>query len=150
MTDRLAGLVQEQHSVRSGLLNHLRVDVVAVCPSSGVFVVGVRDQAREVGLLVARGGIVEGEEGEGDTSDRDVEASLSQQSVHCLLCVRERRIGGSRSGLTYAEALVAGGVVGVTSTVAGVTALDLGSHTARGAQSCSLKGLHVVWAKQWA
>jgi hypothetical protein len=77
VTDRLAGLVQEQHSVRSSLLDHLRVDVVAVRPSSGVNVVGVRDQAREVGLLVARGGIVESEEGEGDTSDRDVEASLS-------------------------------------------------------------------------
>jgi hypothetical protein len=77
VTDRLAGLVQEQHSVRSSLLDHLRVDVVAVRPSSGVLVVGVRDQAREVGLLVARGGIVESEEGEGDTSDRDVEASLS-------------------------------------------------------------------------
>lgn len=77
VTDRLAGLVQEQHSVRSGLLNHLRVDVVAVCPSSGVFVVGVRDQAREVGLLVAGGGIVESKEAERQTSNRDVEASLS-------------------------------------------------------------------------
>jgi hypothetical protein len=77
VTDRLAGLVQEQHSVRSGLLNHLRVDVVAVRPSSGVFVVGVRNQAREVGLLVARGGIVEGKEAERETGDRDVEASLS-------------------------------------------------------------------------
>jgi hypothetical protein len=77
VTDRLAGLVQEQHPVRSGLLNHLRVDVVAVCPGSGIFVVGVRDQAREVGLLVARGGIVESDKGEGDTGDRDVEASLS-------------------------------------------------------------------------
>ena len=77
MTDRLAGLVQEQHSVRSSLLNHIRVGVVAVSPGAGVFVVGVRNQAGEVGLLVARGSIVEGEEGEGNTSDRDVEASLS-------------------------------------------------------------------------
>jgi len=53
------------------------VGVVAVSPGAGVFVVGVRNQAGEVGLLVARGSIVEGEEGEGNTSDRDVEASLS-------------------------------------------------------------------------
>jgi hypothetical protein len=58
--------------------------------------------------------------------------------------MRARRICSSCSVLTYAEALVAGGVVGVTGTVAGMTALDLGSHTARGAQSCSLKGLHAV------
>ena len=77
MTGSLAGLIEEQHSVRSSLLNHLRVGVVAVRPRAGVLVVGVRDQAGEVGLLVARGGIVEGEEGEGDTSDRDIEASLS-------------------------------------------------------------------------
>jgi hypothetical protein len=34
--------------------------------------------------------------------------------------------------------------VRVAGTVAGVAALDLGSHTACGTQSCSLKGLHVV------
>ena len=44
-------------------------------------------------------------------------------------------------GVTYAEALgAARGVVGVTGDVAGVTALDLGSYTTRGAQGCSLKG----------
>jgi hypothetical protein len=37
-------------------------------------------------------------------------------------------------------------VVRVAGTVAGIAALDLGSHTAGGTQSCSLKGLHVVWA----
>lgn len=42
--------------------------------------------------------------------------------------------------LTYAEALVAGGVVGVAGTVTGIAALDLGSHTARGAKGCSLMG----------
>jgi hypothetical protein len=150
VTDRLAGLVQEQHSVRSSLLDHLRVGVVAVRPSSGILVVGVRNQAREVGLLVARGGIVESEEPERETGNCDVEASLSEQSVCCLLCMRERRLCGSCSGLTYAEALIAGRVVRVAGTVASMTALDLGSHTARGAQSCSLKGLHVVWANQWA
>ena len=47
----------------------------------------------------------------------------------------------SFQGVTYAEALAAGrGVVGVTGAVAGVTALDLGSYTTRGAQGCSLKG----------
>jgi hypothetical protein len=34
--------------------------------------------------------------------------------------------------------------VGVAGTVAGIAALDLGSHTARGAKGCSLDGLHVV------
>jgi hypothetical protein len=58
--------------------------------------------------------------------------------------MRDRRICSSCLDLTYAEALVAGGMVGATGAVAGMTALDLGSHTARGAQSCSLKGLHVV------
>jgi hypothetical protein len=94
VTDRLAGLVQEQHSVRSSLLNHVRVSVVAVRPRAGVFVVGVRNQACEVGLLVARGGIVESEEAEGETSGRDVETSLSEQLVCCLSCVRERRLCG--------------------------------------------------------
>lgn len=99
MTDRLAGLVQEQHSVRGSLLNHVRVGVVAVRPRAGVLVVGVRDQAREVGLLVARSGIVEGEEGERNTGDRDVEASLSQLSVCCLPYMRGRRHCGSCSSL---------------------------------------------------
>jgi hypothetical protein len=53
-------------------------------------------------------------------------------------------LGALAQALTYAEALIAGGVVGVAGTVAGIAALDLGSHTARGAKSCSLKGLHVV------
>jgi hypothetical protein len=40
--------------------------------------------------------------------------------------------------------------VSVTSAVAGVTALDLGSYTTRGAQGCSLKGKHDVCVSQWA
>lgn len=39
--------------------------------------------------------------------------------------------------------------MGVAAALAGVAALDLGSDTARGAQCCSLKGLHGVWASQW-
>lgn len=33
--------------------------------------------------------------------------------------------------------------------LAGVAALNLGLYTARGAQCCSLEGLHGVWASQW-
>lgn len=140
MTDSLTGLIEEQHSVSSSLLDHLCVNVVAVRPGAGVFIVSVRDQAREVRLLVARSGIVESEEGGRHGSDRDEETRLFPQLVIAFLGVfaRNRR---SVQGVTYAEALGAGrGVVGVTRAVAGVTALDLGSYTTRGAQGCSLKG----------
>lgn len=76
MTDCVAGFVQEQDSVCRSLFNHVRVSVVALGPSVCVFVVGVRDQAGEVRLLVARSGIVEAEEGDRNSSDRDVETSL--------------------------------------------------------------------------
>lgn len=81
MTNSLTGLVQEQHSVRSSLLDHFCVNVVAIRPRAGVFVVGVGDQAREVGLLVARCGIAEGKEGGGHCSNRDEEARLYPQLV---------------------------------------------------------------------
>ena len=84
MTRGVAGLVEEQHSVGSGLLDHLCVNVVAVRPGVGVFVVGVGDQASEVRLLVARGGIVEGEEGGRHSGDRDEETSLQTQLVPLL------------------------------------------------------------------
>lgn len=76
MTDSLTGLVEEEHSVRSGLLNHLCVGVVAVRPGVGVFVVGVGDQAGEVRLLVAGSGIAETEEGDGHSGDRNEETRL--------------------------------------------------------------------------
>lgn len=81
VTNSLAGLVEEQHSVGSGLLNHLCVGVVAVRPGVGVFVVSVGDQAREVRLLVARSGIVESEEGGRHGSDRNEETRLHLQLV---------------------------------------------------------------------
>jgi hypothetical protein len=140
MTDSLAGLVEEQHSVRRSLLDHFCVGVVTIRPGVGVFVVSVRDQAREVGLLVARGGIVEAEEGDGDGRDRDEETRLCAQLVPAFLSssARNRCLF---QGLTYAEALGARrGVVSVTSAVTGVTTLDLGSYTTRRAQGCSLKG----------
>lgn len=84
MTDSLIGLVEEQHSVRSSLLDHFCVDVVAVCPCVGVFVVGVGDQAREVGLLVARGRIVETEEEDGHGNNRSVETRLYPLLVTAL------------------------------------------------------------------
>lgn len=141
MTNSLAGLVEEQHSVGSSLLDHLCVGVVAVRPGVGVFVVSVGDQTRKVRLLVAGSGIVEGEEGGRHGGDRDEEASLRPQLVSCFLrlfALMRRSFPGC---FTYAEALGARrGVVGVTGAVAGVTALDLGSYTTRGAQGCSLKG----------
>lgn len=84
MAGGIAGLVEEQHSVGSGLLDHLCVNVVAVRPGVGVFVVSVGDQAGEVRLLVARGGIVEGEEGGRHGGDRDEETSLHHQLVPLL------------------------------------------------------------------
>lgn len=90
VTDSVTGLVEEQHSVRGSLLDHFCVDVVAVRPCAGILVVGVGNQAREVGLLVARSGIVEAEEGDGHGSNRDVKASLSLQLVHCLFHVLAR------------------------------------------------------------
>lgn len=38
----------------------------------------------------------------------------------------------------------------VAGAVARVATLNLGSHTTRGAQCCSLKGLHCTGASQWA
>jgi hypothetical protein len=150
VTNRLTGLVQEQHSVRSSLLDHFCVDVVAIRPCAGVFVVGVGDQAREVGLLVAGSGPVEAEEGDRHGGDRNEETRLYPQLVFASFTAL-RAIAVLSQGRTYAEALSAGGgVVSVTSAVAGVTALDLGSYTTRGAQGCSLKGKHDVCASQWA
>ena len=80
----IAGLVEEQQSVGGGLLDHLCVNVVALRPGVGVFVVGVGNQASEVGLLVARSGIVEGEEGGRHSSDRHEETSLHVQLVLLL------------------------------------------------------------------
>ena len=140
MTDSLTGLVEEQYSVRRSLLDHFCVGVVAIRPGVGVFVVGVRDQAREVGLLVARSGIVEAEEGNGDGRNRDEETRLCAQLVTAFPGSHARNCWLFQ-GLTYAEALRARrGVVSVTSAVTGVTALNLGSYTTRRAQGCSLKG----------
>jgi hypothetical protein len=150
MTDSLTGLVQEQHSVRSSLLNHFCVNIVAIRPCVGVFVVGVGNQAREVGLLVAGSGPVEAEESDGHGGDRNEETRLHPQLVIAFF-TSSRAIAVLSQGRTYAEALSAGGgVVSVASAVAGVTALDLGSYTTRGAQGCSLKGKHGVCASQWA
>lgn len=78
VTDSIAGLVQEEDSVRGSLLDHFCVDVVAVRPGAGVLVVSVGDQAREVGLLVARRGcsVVESEEGDRHSSNRNEETTL--------------------------------------------------------------------------
>ena len=98
MTRGIAGLVEEQHSVGSGLLDHLCVNVVAVRPGVGVFVVGVGDQAGEVRLLVARGGIVESEEGGRHGGDRDEETSLHPQLAPvfsrslCAPCASRSRV----------------------------------------------------------
>lgn len=80
MSDRLTGLVEEQHAVRRRLLDHVRVRGVALRPGVGVLVVRARDQAGEVGLLVAGGGrgVVEGEESDGDAGDGDEEAGLER------------------------------------------------------------------------
>lgn len=140
VTNSLTSLVQEQYSVRGGLLNHVCVGIVALRPRVRVLVVSVRNQAGEVGLLVARGSGVESEEGGRNCGNGDIETSLSHQSETAL-----RTYARSLSGQTYTKALAAaGGVVGVTGAVAGVATLDLGSDTARGAQGCSLKGLHGV------
>ena len=141
MTNSLTGLVEEQHSVGSSLLDHLCVGVVTVRPGVGVFVVSVGDQARKVRLLVAGSGIVEGEEGGRHGSDRNEETRL-HSSISFLLSASPCAHAPVVSRVfTYAEALGARrGVVGVTGAVAGVTALYLGSYTTRGAQGCSLKG----------
>lgn len=81
VTNRLAGLVGEEHSVGGGLLDHIRVGSVTLRPGVGVFVVSVRDQAREVGLLVARGGIVQAQEGQGHAGEGDEETGLDLQSA---------------------------------------------------------------------
>jgi hypothetical protein len=91
VTNSLAGLVEEQHSVGGGLLDHLCVGVVAFRPGIGVFVVSVGNQARKVGLLVAGSGIVKGEEGGRHGGDRNEETSLNPQLVSCFptsLCAR--------------------------------------------------------------
>lgn len=83
MSDRLTGLVEEQHAVRRRLLDHVRVRGVALRPRVGVLVVRARDQAGEVGLLVAGGGggVVEGEESDGDAGDGDEEAGLEGRGL---------------------------------------------------------------------
>lgn len=66
--------------------------VVALRPLLRVAVVGVRDQAREVGLLVAGGSVVEREEGEREAGDADVKEWLYISSQHGFLavcCARE-------------------------------------------------------------
>lgn len=75
MPRRLRRLVQEQHSVRSCLLHHLRVYIVSLRPLGRVAVVRILNQAREVGLL-AGSSVVEGEECERETGDTDVEERL--------------------------------------------------------------------------
>lgn len=97
MTNSLTGLIEEQHSVSSSLLDHLCVNVVAVRPGAGVFVVSVGDQAREVRLLVARGGIVEGEEGGRHGGNRNEETRLFPQLVFCFftsLCAHSTVVPG--------------------------------------------------------
>ena len=60
---RLTRLIQEQHSICSRLLHHLRVHIVSIRPCVLVGVVCVHYRAREVGLLVCAlaGELVEGE-----------------------------------------------------------------------------------------